>query len=53
MAKSRPIRIDKSGKTHVSLNDGPSSPVRIYDGKVMPYYGGTRNGKTRPKKGTV
>lgn len=53
MAKSRPIRIDKNGKTHVAVNAGPSSPVKIYDGKVLPNYGGTRNGKIRPKKGTV
>jgi len=49
MAKSRPIRIDKNG--NVAVNAGPSSPVRIYDGKVLPNYGGTRNGKIRPKKG--
>ena len=31
-------------------NDGPSTPVRVYDGKVLPNFGGGRIGKVRPKK---
>ena len=30
-------------------NQGPSTPVGIYDGKVLPNYGGTRNGPIRIK----
>ena len=30
-------------------NQGPSTPVGIYDGQVLPNYGGTRNGPIRIK----
>jgi len=36
-------------------NSGPSTPVKYYkDGdKILPYFGGTRIGKIRLKKGKV
>ena len=37
----------------VEMNAGPSTPVKSYDGKIMPNYGGGRIGKVRPKKGQV
>ena len=37
----------------VEMNAGPSTPVKEYDGKIMPNYGGGRIGKVRPKKGQV
>ena len=37
----------------VEMNEGPSTPVKEYDGKIMPNYGGGRIGKVRPKKGQV
>jgi len=32
-------------------NDGPSTPVGYYDGKVMQKFGAGRIGKIRPKGG--
>ena len=37
----------------VEMNAGPSTPVKSYDGKIMPNYGAGRIGKVRPKKGQV
>ena len=37
----------------VEMNAGPSTPVKEYDGKIMPNFGGGRIGKVRPKKGQV
>ena len=37
----------------VEMNAGSSTPVKSYDGKIMPNYGGGRIGKVRPKKGQV
>ena len=33
----------------IALNAGPSTPVRNYDGKFLPYMGGGRPGNVRPK----
>jgi hypothetical protein len=35
--------------TQVAVNQGPSTPVRNYDGKFLPYMGGGRPGNIRPK----
>ena len=37
----------------VEMNAGPSTPVKEYDGKILPNFGGGRIGKVRPKKGQV
>ena len=37
----------------VEMNAGPSTPVKEYDGKIMPNFGAGRIGKIRPKKGQV
>ena len=37
----------------VEMNAGPSTPVKEYDGKIMPNYGAGRIGKVRPKQGKV
>ena len=37
----------------VEMNAGPRTPVKEYDGKIMPNFGGGRIGKVRPKKGQV
>jgi hypothetical protein len=33
----------------MAMNQGPSTPVRQYDGKFLPYFGGGRNGPIRMK----
>ena len=33
----------------MAMNQGPSTPVRQYDGKFLPYMGGGRPGNVRPK----
>ena len=37
----------------VEMNAGPSTPIKEYDGKIMPNYGAGRIGKVRPKQGKV
>ena len=37
----------------VEMNAGPSTPVKEYDGKIMPNFGAGRIGKIRLKKGQV
>jgi hypothetical protein len=34
----------------MAMNQGPSTPVRQYDGKFLPYFGGGRNGPIRMKE---
>jgi hypothetical protein len=34
----------------MAMNQGPSTPVRQYDGKFLPYFGGGRNGPIRMKQ---
>lgn len=33
-------------------NQGPSTPVKVYDGKILPNYGGTRLNNIRWKPGS-
>ena len=51
--KKYPSVRPEDGSSRLALNDGPSTPVRNYGGKILPNSGGGRIGKVRLKPGVT